>query len=135
VTVARRLLIFVALPLVLGAASYVLWRTYVPLLGLPHRPLWPSAPAALRDHFADAAWGFAVGAFVASIWQGGPRAIRWAWYGVGLAVCAGVECLQVTHMFPGAFDALDLAAQVGAFAVGVMAVGGVERWTSASATA
>ncbi len=100
-----------------------------------HEPLWPGAPSLLRDHFADAAWGFAVGGLVASLWHDAPgsKAMKWAWYGAGFAVCAGVELLQYAHWFPGNFDAVDLAAQLAAFAVSVAGVGGIERWTSASA--
>jgi len=134
VTLPRRLMLFVALPLFAGAVSYLIWRTDVPWMGA-HRPLWPHAPALLRDHFADAAWGFAVGGLVASLWREGPRAVRAAWYGVGLAVSIGVELLQYAHVFPGAFDAVDLAAQAVAFVVGVLVVGGIERWTSANAVA
>ena len=134
VTLPRRLLLFVALPLAVGVASYGLWRENVPWLGV-HRPPWPHAPAILRDHFADAAWAFAVGGLVASLWREGPRAMRLGWYAAGLAVCVAVELLQYAHVFPGAFDALDLAVQVMAFVVGVMAAGGVERWTSAHAVA
>ncbi len=137
-TLARRLSLFVVSPLVAGAASYLLWRDSVPWLGA-HRPLWPHAPALLRDHFADAAWGFAVGGLVASIWRPSrrtpERAMKWAWYGVGFAVCAAVELLQYAHLFPGSFDALDLVAQTAAFVLGVSAVGGIERWTSANAVA
>jgi hypothetical protein len=134
VTLPRRLLLFVALPLAAGVASYALFRENVPWLGV-HRPPWPHAPALLRDHFADAAWGFAVGGLVASLWREGPRAMRLGWYGVGLALCVAVELLQYAHVFPGVFDVVDLAGQAAAFVVGVMAVGGIERWTSANALA
>ena len=117
----------VALPLTLGAASYVVLRARLPLLGA-HAALWPTAPALLRDHFADAAWGWALGAFVSALWLGEKAARRAVWIAGAALVAAGVECLQYAHILPGAFDVVDLAVQVVAVLVAAGATGGMRRW-------
>lgn len=119
----------VGLPLLLGVASYVVLRAEIPVLGA-HAPLWPHAPAALRDHFADAAWGWALGAFVSAMWLGEKTSRRVVWIAGAAIVAAAVECLQFTHVMPGAFDLVDLVVQVACVVVAAGATGGMKRWIS-----
>jgi hypothetical protein len=130
VTRARIAWLHVVLPLVLGAASYVVLRSSVPLLG-PHAPLWPGAPAVVRDHFADAAWAWALGAFVSTMWRGERAARRLAWTAGAALVAVLVECLQYAHVFRGVFDPVDLAVEVGAVVIAAWAAGGMKRWIDA----
>ncbi len=120
----------VALPLALGVLSYVLLRGALPLWPA-HVAVWASAPSALRDHFADGAWGWALGGFVAVVWLDAPARVRWAWVSAAAVVAGGVECLQYAHVLRGAFDPVDLVVQVGAVVLAASAVGGNEEWTSA----
>ena len=119
----------VALPLALGVASYVVLRASLPLWPA-HRALWAHAPAVLRDHFADAAWGWALGGFVSVVWLGERASLRAAWVFAAAAVAAGVECLQYAHVMRGAFDVVDLVVQVGAVVAAALWVGGKRKWTS-----
>jgi hypothetical protein len=118
--------IHVALPLLLGAASYIALRSWVPLVGA-HAPLWPDAPAMLRDHFADAAWGWALGAFVAVMWRGERLAHRLLWTLAAIIVAAAVELVQSRGGW-GAFDRVDLVVQTGAVVVAGVVIGGFNRW-------
>ncbi len=123
----------VALPLALGAASYIVLRSWAPVIGA-HAPLWPHAPRMLRDHFADAAWGWALGAFVSLMWRGEKRAHRAVWIVLAACVAAGFELLQSTHITLGAFDGADLVAQTGAVLLAASILGEREkRWTSENA--
>jgi hypothetical protein len=110
----------IVLPLVLGAGSYVV-RSRLPLV--------------LRGHFADGAWGFALGAFVALVWMNENRLVRASWIAAAAAFAAIWECLQYAHVVRGVFDPVDLVVQTSAVlvAAGVVGViGGMKRWTLAS---
>ncbi|HEY1957024.1 MAG TPA: hypothetical protein VGH28_15500 [Polyangiaceae bacterium] len=120
----------VALPLALGALSYLVWRSALPFWP-SHVALWKSAPSVLRDHFADGAWGWALGAFVSIVWLGERTPRRAAWIGVAALVAGGVECLQYAHVLRGAFDPVDLVVQVGAVVLAASTVGGTRKWISA----
>jgi hypothetical protein len=122
----------VALPLALGILSYVVFRAWVPFVGA-HAALWPTAPHALRDHFADAMWGFALGAFVSLMWSNAKRAHRLAWLGAAMLTAAGMELLQLKHTW-GGFDSVDLVVQTGSVLVAATVIGGMNRWTWANGT-
>jgi len=107
----------IALPLVLGVGSYLV-RARLPLV--------------LRGHFADGAWGFALGAFVALVWMDEQRSVRALWIAGAASFAAMFECLQYAHIVRGVFDPVDLVVQtsavlVAAWVVGV--IGGMKRWT------
>lgn len=123
----------VVLPLMLGVVSYVVLRSWVPLVGA-HPALWPTAPRALRDHFADSMWGFALGAFVSLLWLDQKRAHRLAWVALAALAAGGFELLQSTSMLRGVFDPVDLVVQTGSVVVAAMAIGGIKRWTWVSET-
>ncbi len=131
--VKRAYVAMVALPLALGAASYVVFRTWAPLVGV-HAALWPTAPRVLRDHFADAMWGFALGAFVSLVWVDQKRAHRLAWVAVAVLAAASVELLQSAHIVRGVFDPADLVVQTSSVLIAAMVIGGMKRWTWASET-
>jgi hypothetical protein len=110
----------IALPLVLGAASYAT-RARLPLV--------------LRGHFADGAWGFALGAFVALVWLDQKASHRAVWIAAAAAFAAGFECLQYAHIVRGVFDPVDLVVQTSAVVVAaniIGVIGGMKRWTLAS---
>jgi hypothetical protein len=123
----------VAFPLALGVASYVVLRSWVPLVGA-HAALWPTAPHLLRDHFADAMWGFALGAFVSLVWLDQKRAHRLAWVALAALAAAGIEFLQSTSIVRGVFDPVDLVVQTGSVLVAAMVIGGTKKWTWVSET-
>ena len=106
----------IALPLALGAASYAVRS---------------SLPVALRGHFADGAWGFALGAFVALAWMNEKTAARAAWIAIAASFAAILECLQYAHVVRGVFDPVDLVVQTSAVVVAAWMVGGTRRWTLA----
>ena len=107
----------IALPLALGVASYAV-RARLPLV--------------LRGHFADGAWGFALGAFVALVWMGERRSIRALWIAAAAAFAAIFECLQYAHVVRGVFDPVDLVVQTSAVLIAAGVIGGMKRWTLAS---
>ena len=105
----------IALPLALGALSYVV-RARLPL--------------ALRGHFADGAWGFALGAFVALVWMDQKASVRAAWLAGAAAFAAIYECLQYARILRGVFDPVDLVVQASAVVVAAFIIGGMKRWAS-----
>ena len=110
----------IALPLALGAASYVV-RARLPLV--------------VRGHFADGAWGFALGAFVALVWMNEKRSARALWLAGAASFAAILECLQYAHIVRGVFDPVDLVVETSAVLVAaciVGVIGGMNRWTLAS---
>ena len=107
----------IALPLALGAASYVV-RARLPLF--------------MGAHFADGAWGFALGAFVALVWMNEKTSARATWIAAAAAFAALWECLQYAHIVRGVFDPVDLVVQTGAVVVAAWVIGGMRRWTLAS---
>jgi len=107
----------IVLPLALGVTSYAV-RARLPLV--------------LRGHFADGAWGFALGAFVALVWMGEKRRIRALWIAAAAAFAAIYECLQYAHIVRGVFDPVDLVVQTSAVLIAAWVIGGMKRWTLAS---
>jgi hypothetical protein len=134
-TKGRIALVHIASPLLAGVASYVIWRAWLPFFGR-HAALWPTSPGPLRAHFADAMWGWALGAFVALMWLDEKRAHRVVWVVVAAAVAAGLELFQGMCLGWGAFDRGDLVVQPFAVIASAVVVtwlgGGAHRWTSAS---
>ena len=107
----------IALPLALGVLSYA---------------VRPRLPLVVRGHFADGAWGFALGAFVALVWMDQKRSHRALWIAVAAAFAALWECLQYAHVVRGVFDPVDLVVQTSAVVVAACVIGGMNRWTFAS---
>jgi len=110
----------IALPLVLGVGSYLV-RARLPLV--------------LRGHFADGAWGFALGAFVALVWMDQKSSVRALWVAGAATFAAAWECLQYAHVVRGVFDPVDLVVETSAVLVAaciVGVIGGMNRWTLAS---
>ena len=107
----------IVLPLALGIGSYVV-RARLPLV--------------LRGHFADGAWGFALGAFVALVWMDQKSSVRALWIAGAALFAAAWECLQYAHVVRGVFDPVDLVVQTSAVVVAAWVIGGTRRWTLAS---
>src|SRR5438270_11204667 len=101
----------IALPLALGAASYA---------------VRPWLPRSLHDHFADGAWGFALGAFVSLVWMEQKTLHRVSWIVAAASFAAGWECLQYTHIVRGAWDPLDLVVQTSAVVLAASVIGGMK---------
>lgn len=138
---ARRALVGVVLPLVLGGAFYVFFRPRrawftarledVAVLGPAvtkvrtfTTPIGRALPHVVLDTAPDLAWSFALGALLAIVWRGRHARARAVWCVLGLAFALGYEVAQGWHLVPGTFDPFDLVAE---------AVGYVAGWAALSA--
>jgi hypothetical protein len=119
----------VGVPLVLGAAVYAAFGRDVLFLRILHLSraglALPPAARWIVQHLPDAAWGYAVGAFVALVWARGARAWRWGWLAAGSAVVAGFEIGQALQVVPGTFDLVDLCVSLGGYWLAVVLL---PRW-------
>ncbi len=129
---ARLALAFVALPLILGIAMYTLFSAGMERqlhaldavrLGVPLRalrvitlPAGAHAPDAIRFHFADAAWGWALGAALSLVWANDPGVRRTGWFVVGAIFVVGTEIAQLAGLMPGTFDPIDIIVSIFAYA-------------------
>lgn len=113
---ARKAAIHVALPLSLGALSYVLLR---PSALAAHVALRHFVPSVVRGSLADGLWAYALGAAISLVWSGGSRRGGFAWLGAGLALALGFEALQKLGLVRGVFDARDLAFMFVGYLLGV----------------
>ena len=126
--------LWVVLPLALGVLSYLALRgTDIRLFSWTHAlgldaavsamrawaaPLRARVPSWLAGSGPDAAWAFSFGAAVGLVWRGRSGPAAWAWrVGCGV-VAACVELGQAARLIPGVFDAFDLVAMVGGYALG-----------------
>lgn len=137
---ARRALLHVALPIVLGGAFYLLLRRddialfrVVDAIGLGHaldalrvttRAVASWLPRPIAGSAPDAAWAYAFGAGIALVWHDDPtsRSAR-AWIGCGFAAAVMVELAQGLRWIPGVYDPIDLVAIAAAYAFGVFGGG------------
>ena len=127
------MLLHVVLPVIAGAAIYVLWRS--PTLQVFH---WLEAAGvgsvvrALRAAAAparsllppwvllslpDGLWVYALTAWLAQIWRGAKGRARVAWLSVGPCLGVGSELGQWAGLVPGTFDVADLIAGAAAAAL------------------
>lgn len=130
---ARRALLLVLLPLVLGVLAYAAWRPPdVGIVGWLSR----ASPGAVRTArgggaalglprvvvgvVPDLAWAFAFGACLALVWRGRAGAQRTAWLAAGFVVALACELGQAWELVPGTFDPLDLLAIAIGYAAGVV---------------
>lgn len=107
---ARRVLLHVCGPLVLGALTYVGGSAHL----LPRPPAWA------LGHTADALWAYAVGAFVTLLWRDGPERPRRAWTLVAFATVVLAEVGQRFGWVPGTFDPIDLLVTSAAFGLALL---------------
>jgi hypothetical protein len=128
---ASRYALHVAVPVILGAAIYVLFRsprlrvfqwldamglgTTVPAARVWARPLADRLPEWLLFSAPDGLWVYGLTACLALVWRGEPGRARWAWLCVGLALGAGGELGQWMGLVPGVFDPADLLLCVAAW--------------------
>lgn len=119
-----RYLLHVALPVVLGAAIYVLFRSprlrvfdWLHAAGLgdavPAARAWaqPAAehlPPWLLYSAPDGLWVYGLTACLALVWRGAPGRARRAWLCAGILLGAGGELGQLAGPVPGVFDPADL---------------------------
>lgn len=125
----------VALPVIVGAAIYLLFRTRT-LLAYQ----WVTAAGAgawlevARDHampfravlsgpilytVPDAMWVYGLTACMRLIWSRNASGARWVWVSLGVVLGAGGELGQALGIVPGTFDPADLIA---CFAAAILAV-------------
>lgn len=123
-----RALLLVVVPLVIGAAIYLLWRernllmfAWVDAAGLgPGLDAARSAtasfgarlPAWVRYSLPNGLWIFALNAALLRIWRGGHPLFRGLWLALALALGTGAELLQAAGLLPGTFDLTDLTVGV-----------------------
>jgi hypothetical protein len=128
----RLALVFVALPLALGVAMYALFGrgmerqlhaldvvgvgALVSSLRVVTVPTGGHLPDAIRFHFADAAWGWALGAALSLVWADAPGARRTGWFVVGALFVVGTEVAQLVGLMPGTFDPVDIIVSILAYA-------------------
>jgi hypothetical protein len=71
-------------------------------------PIGVHLPRVLRFHFADAAWGWALGASLALVWANERGARRKGWFVAGALLAVAAEWAQLVGVLPGTFDPIDL---------------------------
>jgi hypothetical protein len=75
-------------------------------------PIGAHLPRVLRFHFADAAWGWALGASLALVWANEPSARRTGWFVAGALLAVAAELAQRVGVLPGTFDPIDLCVSI-----------------------
>jgi hypothetical protein len=119
-----RYLLHVVLPVALGAAIYVLFRSprlrvfdWLQAMGLGNavpaarawaRPAGEHLPEWLLFSAPDGLWVYGLTACLALVWRGAPSPARRAWLCAGVALGAGGELGQLAGLVPGVFDPADL---------------------------
>ena len=112
---------FVLLPIAIGTAVYVGWRTtsllvfdWMSFLGIPHDVFRPtiSLPAPILYSLPDGCWVFAGTSWMLLIWRGFHP---WAFVIAALAI--GGEFGQAVQLVPGTFEWTDIAFYLGGFVV------------------
>lgn len=131
-----RYLLHGVLPVVLGAAIYVLFRSprlrvfdwlhtlgaggAVPAARAWARPAAEHLPEWLLFSAPDGLWVYGLTACLALVWRGAPgRARRW-WLCAGIALGAGGELGQLAGVVPGVFDPADLLLSVVAWGAAIV---------------
>lgn len=117
----------VVLPIALGTAVYVGWRSpsllvfdWMAFFGIPETAFRPVAnlPLPLLYSFPDGCWVFAGTSWMLLIWR---RVHPWVFVFVVLGV--GGEVGQCVGIVPGTFDWNDIACYVGGFLLSCMGCG------------
>jgi len=130
---ARRAVLLVVLPLVVGVLGYAAWRSEEIRLVHWLAYLLPRAVRTARSGGAalglprvvvgvvpDLAWAFAFGACLTLVWRGRTGAQGKVWIGAGFVVALGCELGQAWGLLPGTFDRLDLVAIAVGYAGGAL---------------
>ncbi|HEY8086496.1 MAG TPA: hypothetical protein VIF09_01585 [Polyangiaceae bacterium] len=118
--VLRSLTVHFGTPLLLGAATYALWRPRS--LGSTGWAFSTQVrpPAWCLDHASDAAWAYATAAFVSIVWRDGTPGRRRAWLAIAAAMVACAELGQRWHLVPGRYDPIDLLVMTVAFSLALL---------------
>jgi hypothetical protein len=128
----KRAALHVVLPLVIGLALYMAWRSKeVHVVGFMTRlaPRGARAvqgagasrvPALLMGSLPDALWAWAFGATMALVWHGAPWREKRAWLGAGALVALFAEVGQAVHVVPGTYDVADLVAIAAGYVLGAV---------------
>jgi hypothetical protein len=119
-----RYLLHVVVPVLVGAAIYVLFRSprlrvfdWLQAMGMdgavPASRAWarPAAehlPEWLLYSAPDGLWVYGLTACLALVWRGEPGRARRRWLCVGIALGLGGELGQLAGLVPGIFDAADV---------------------------
>lgn len=119
-----RYLLHGVVPVMIGAAIYVLFRSprlrvfewleamglgaAVPAVRAWARPAAEHLPEWLLYSVPDGLWVYGLTASLALVWRGEPARARRAWVCVGIALGVGGELGQLAGVVPGVFDAADL---------------------------
>jgi hypothetical protein len=137
--VIRRWLTDVALPLAIGASTYLLFRPGPPLVawmrgavGLEHPLAVTGVLDLLQGALPDAAWSYALIATVRLVWRSGPASARNAWTFGAIGLASGWELAQRFTLVPGTFSMADLLASVIAGGLAALAVRGTNATAAAS---
>jgi hypothetical protein len=124
--------VHVVLPLVLGLALYLTWRSKeVHVVAFLAR-LAPRAvdaaqgagsarvPALVMGSLPDALWAWAFGATMALVWRGEPWRAKRRWLLAGALVALFAEVGQALRFIPGTYDVVDLVAIGGGYVLGAV---------------
>jgi hypothetical protein len=122
----RFVLLYCALPILVGGAIYLAFRdtsllmfrwagwigldTAVEAMRVHTMPYRPAIPDWILFSVPDGVWVFACTAFFARLWHDGPWYFRVFWIGLGPALAIGGELGQLPSigLVPGTFDVADL---------------------------
>ncbi len=134
----RAIWLHVVLPVAMGAAIYVAWRSpslnlfrWLEFLGLSAAAFELRAilagvreflPRTILFSGPDALWVYALTSAMLLIWRGPTRAhsVRaWLWISAGFTISFVTELGQALGRFPGTFDSADLACS---FAAALLAI-------------
>lgn len=131
-----RSLLHGVLPLVLGAAIYVLFRSphlrvfaWLQAMGLGEavpaarawaRPAAEHLPGWVLYSAPDGLWVYGLTACLAIVWRGEPGWSRRGWLCAGIALGAGGELGQLAGRVPGVFDPADLLLSVAAWGAAIV---------------
>jgi hypothetical protein len=135
----------VCLPILIGAAIYLLWRSptlwvfgWIDAVGLGAvlasiRQAVPTAailPPWVLYSVPDGLWVYAGTAFFARLWSGSHSASRWVWLLAMPCLGLGSELGQGLQLIPGTFDLADLTAYATATVLALLWAGGSARLSS-----
>lgn len=126
----RGLVVHVLLPVVAGAAIYVLWRspflrvfqwldtagaaTPVRSLRAAVMPARAWLPSWVLFSLPDGLWVYALTSWLTRIWRDAAGRGRWLWLSIGPVLGIGSELGQWAGLVPGTFDVVDLVGGVAA---------------------
>ena len=127
-----RVALHVALPLLLGLALYLTWRSkdvhvvafvsrFAPRgVDAVHGAGSARVPALVMGSLPDALWAWAFGATMALVWRGKSWEEKRPWLGAGAFVALFAEVGQALRVIPGTYDHADLVAIAAGYVLGAV---------------